>query len=1116
MLDIKTIIILSIFGAFLMGLGLFAVSGRMSNQRTIRLWAYGNFLQGTGWLVLGALRGIIPDVYSIIIGQMMILASLTIWSISLSKLLNLKIIKNQFIILGTLEFLSLINYTIFDPSIRMRIIIISSCTGYLILHLALRLFRSQNLNPFVYKFNGFFYLFCGVILWIRAIYHIVFEPEMESVFSNSLPIEQLSYFVFFCTSLMSPFGFLLITNDEHTRNLRKFKEQIQLLSIGIEQSPISIVITNLKGEIEYINPTFTAITGYTFAEVFKKNPRILKSGNTSENEYKEMWKVLTSGNVWKGTFKNINKNGEEYWESATISPIKNNDGAIINYIGVKENITKQIEMQEALVTTELKIKNIVNSSSDIVYTLDGDGKVSGVYGDWIERRSKEKEYFIGKTTSEILSGSNNEHESHVQKALAGERVVYIWESKKDSTSLFYQTALTPWIVNGSQIGVLGVGRDITELNRIEKALRDNEKKLLTIFNTIEIGISITDEEGNIIDSNQASEKILGVPKSEHITRNYAGTEWKILRSDMTPMPPEEFASVIALKENRPVTDVEMGILKENSNITWIRVSASPMNLPGYGVVVSYVDITSKKQAELILKDSETKFKNFFKNNKSIFVFINPETLQILDANDSAVVFYQYSLSELKEKKMSELSELPEVDLKRELDKAVSSEQNYFIFKHKLATGELRDVEMFPSPFEIDGKKILFSVINDITERTKLELNKVQSIEFLKMAKEEAEKANRLKSEFLAHMSHDIRTPMNSVIGFTEIIKDKLGSDSDVNSELEAIQKSGKTLISLLNDILDLARIEAGLMEMKLASVNIVNIIQDVVEIFSSQTKLKNLFFNLNISKSIPEYYLLDELRIRQILLNLIGNAIKFTEKGSITINLYGIQREPQLFDLEIEIIDTGIGIPKEDYGRIFEPFIQRKFQDSKRYGGSGLGLSITRRLVELMNGEIYLESELNVGTKFTVRLSDIKSTNQMEIKRNLATWQSIVFSKSRILLVEDIEENRNVVKGFLRKTDLEIIEVENGKQAIQKLEHELFDLILMDIQMPIMDGKEASSIIKSDQRWKDIPILILSADAMQDDIEDYKKYSDGYIAKPIEKQVLFDTLSMYLPNKIND
>jgi len=261
--------------------------------------------------------------------------------------------------------------------------------------------------------------------------------------------------------------------------------------------------------------------------------------------------------------------------------------------------------------------------------------------------------------------------------------------------------------------------------------------------------------------------------------------------------------------------------------------------------------------------------------------------------------------------------------------------------------------------------------------------------------------------------------------------------------------------------------------------------------------------------------MLDELRMRQILLNLIGNAIKFTEKGNITVNLNGFLKENSFYDVELEIIDTGIGIPKEDFKIIFDPFIQRKIQDSRRYGGSGLGLSITKRLVELMNGKIYLDSEIDKGTKFTVQLVDLIVSANHERKKEEISWERINFSKSRILLVEDIEENRKVVKGLLRKTELEIVEAENGEIALELLEKNNFDLILMDIQMPVMGGREASSIIKKNVRWKNIPIIILSADAMQEDIDDYSKYSQGYIAKPIEKKILFDILAKYLPNQIS-
>lgn len=552
--------------------------------------------------------------------------------------------------------------------------------------------------------------------------------------------------------------------------------------------------------------------------------------------------------------------------------------------------------------------------------------------------------------------------------------------------------------------------------------------------------------------------------------------------------------------------------KINNEVLWrrdgtsiaVEYSTYPMYRDGRieGTVVVFEDITERQRMELQMKEREAVYSAAIKTSVDGFWTVDMEGY-LLEVNDAYVQASGYTRDELLSMRVGQLEVIDsEADVETRIEKIRREGSDEFESRHRTKEGRIWDVSVAVSYAPIAGGR-LFCFIKDITERK-------HHAKLLEAAREKAESANRAKSDFLANMSHEIRTPMNAVIGFSELALDDPNPESQ-RAHLHQIIESSRSLLGILNDILDFSKIESRQMTLETEVFNLDELLGQVRRMFVMQAKERMLDIVVAREAGVPNILRGDPLRLRQILTNLLGNAIKFTKQGGVSLNVRSIQTNGEDVKLDFCVKDSGIGMSAAQLATLFQPFVQADNSITRRFGGTGLGLTISRNLARLMDGDIRVDSEAGAGSEFHFEVTlPIASAMQLaSVVRDVPQERDMkqaLYGK-RVLLVEDNKVNQLLATHVIKKLGMLLDIAGHGEEAIACLEHQQYDVVLMDIQMPVMDGLEATRLIRQDSRFASLPIVAMSAGVTLDEQEKCSEVGmTDFIGKPIDSELLTQML----------
>lgn len=830
--------------------------------------------------------------------------------------------------------------------------------------------------------------------------------------------------------------------------------------------------------------------------------------------------LLTEGKKVALSYRMKKSDGSYIWVKDYATAVeKDQQGRAVKVIGTFLDITREKEYEEKLKESEKRLQLAITNSESGLWEWDTQTKLFKI--------SDNSRKLIGITKGSFETVSDftcRLHPEDADRALLD--LQNHFEKKTDSYISEYRilddSGNYRWLLSkgkliafgedGAPLGVfLGTFSDITHSKEIEMKLKENEQKMRMALNSVHGGLWENDLE---IDMYYLYE----LDKQTRKKINSFFMHWEDLVSRIHPDDIEKATAerISFLNGQTAQYETEYRFKTDDGSYMWINavgsIAEKDINGKPSKTVGIFTDVTERKLAEEKLKENEQRW-NFALEGAGAGVFdINFITGSAYYSRKLKDIL-GYTEEEFPDS-FDEWQKLVHPDdyetVRESLDKFINGEVTTYQTEQRALHKDghcmwfSNKVYLVRTP---DGKpERMIGTIIEITESKRIQIE-------LQRSKDLAEASVRSKQLFLANISHELRTPMHAIIGIGEQLSKSELADAQ-KEQLNVIHESANFLLSIIDDILDLSKIEEGKMRFEEYPFTLTAVVTSCFNLVKEKAEAKGLRISSNLDELFQQtFYLGDANRIKQIFLNILSNAVKFTEKGFITFNCKLIERELNQHTISITCIDTGIGIGEQMMQRLFQDFSQEDESFIRKYGGTGLGLSITKNLVEMMGGTIAIDSHKSVGTTVTIHLSfRIAEKNiEKETAHNHAIQQDTALLKNRkILVAEDNKFNRLLLKIIFDKYNIELTEAQNGKEAIELAAAGDFDMILMDIQMPEMDGVEATKYIRQVLK-KDIPILAITANAVTEELEEYKAQGmDDALTKPFEEKNLLEKLFRFI------
>jgi len=869
--------------------------------------------------------------------------------------------------------------------------------------------------------------------------------------------------------------------------------------------PCLIWSTRADGIADYYNTRFLDYLGKTTEEMHGWNWVEILHPDDRQRIIESWTAAFTSGTDYYAEYRIRQAvDGRYIWHEGRAAPLRDAAGQIVRWFGTCTDIEERKLSEQQRDESAAKLCLLRESLQDAFASVSMDGQILEFNVAYLDLLGYSHDELLTKTYLDLTPEKWHAYEAKIiaeQVLPKGYSEVYEKEfRRKDGTTvpIELRTVLMR-AEDGTPESMWAVIRDVSERKRIAAMLQKSEEKFAKAFNNGPMLMTISEiDSGRYIDVNKMFTRISGFSKDEAVGRTSTELGW------ITRESRQELFEQLQEKKFLPTRELAL-TSKEGKKIWCLYAGEIIETSDGQMLLSTALDITARKQTEKDLQH----YSKLFRYLSDMVIVAGSDGL-LKNVNPSFARILGYSIEELNGRQVAEFIhpddiELTLAEMTRQRDGSVDTFE--FENRYLCKDGSIRWFSW--NAYYEEDEQVYYGIARDITEKKKVQ-------DELNLAKDLAEAANRAKSEFLANMSHEIRTPITGIMGMAELLE---GTELNPTQQhyLSIILRSSDTLLALINDILDLAKIESGQLHLERRAFRLRECVSEVARSQMPIAQSKKLTLKVDIPDDIPDELIGDPLRLKQILLNLIGNAIKFTSSGEVAVTVTLDNRKNYAQRLVFTVSDTGIGINPSFMEHLFTPFTQADASTNRMFGGTGLGLSICSNLVEKMGGEIRVESRVGVGSTFRVYLPF--TVSDIQPKTNCVTTDETALISNepplRVLLAEDNEVSSSFFTTLLHKYNHQVEIAVNGAEALELWRRGDFDLVLMDVQMPVMDGLEAVTKIREDERisGKHVPVIAITAHAMRDDGERFISVGfDGYVAKPAKIGDLLGEIKRCLRN----